>query len=350
MASADRPQNNKVHTVILTLDIANAHLNALAKPQGSLGRLEHIAARLAVTQRSLTPKTHPRCITLFAGDHGVVESGVSAWPSAVTTAMMATISAGRASSNALARAGKCDLRLIDMGSITPLPSPLPTFVHERRIAAGTKNLAHGPAMTVAEFDAAWEVGAQAAQSAISEGFQVLLAGEMGIGNTTPAACLTMLLSETDAVTATGKGAGADDAMRDHKQAIVERAVARERPNFATNPKAAIAALCGFEIAAMAGYYAAAARGDVTILLDGYVTTAAALIAERLAPGTASQMIAAHLSAEPGHRAALAALELEPMLEWQMRLGEGTGALTALPLLDAAAALLTDVATLAEILG
>jgi nicotinate-nucleotide--dimethylbenzimidazole phosphoribosyltransferase len=336
--------------VKLTLDIAHAHLDALAKPQGSLGRLEHVAARLAVTQQSLTPQTHPRCITLFAGDHGVVESGVSAWPSAVTTAMMATIAGGRASSNALARAADCDLRLIDVGSVTPLPAPLPTFVSERRIAASTRNLAHGPAMTEAQFDAAWHVGAQAAGAAVTAGYRVLLAGEMGIGNTTPAACLTMLLADIDATTATGNGAGADVAMRGHKQNVIAHAVARERPHFATSPKAAIAALCGFEIAAMAGYFAVAAQAGMTILLDGYVTTAAALIAARLVPGTAKQMIAAHLSAEPGHKAALAMLGLEPMLEWDMRLGEGTGALTALPLLDAAAALLTDVATLAEIMG
>lgn len=338
----------------LTFDIAQDHLDALAKPQGSLGRLERIAARLAVTQQSLSPQTHPRRITLFAGDHGVVESGVSAWPSAVTTAMMAAIAGGRASSNALARAANCDLRLIDVGSITPLvrpeTSPLATFVSDQRIAGGTQNLAHGPAMSETQFDAAWDVGTDAARAAVSDGYVVLLAGEMGIGNTTPAACLTMLLAGTDAATATGKGAGADDAMRAHKQAIIEDAVARERPLFDANPKAAIAALCGFEIAAMAGYYAAGAQAGVTILLDGYVTSAAALIAERLAPGTAGQMIAAHLSAEPGHRAALAALDLEPMLEWEMRLGEGTGALTALPLLDAATALLTGVATLAEIMG
>ncbi len=334
----------------LTLGIAHAHLDALAKPQGSLGRLEEIAARLAVTQQSLTPQTHPRHITLFAGDHGVVESGVSAWPSAVTTAMMATIANGRASSSALACAANCDLCMIDVGSISPLSAPLPPFVTDQRIAAGTQNLAHGPAMTEVQFDAAWAVGAHAARTAISKGYRVLIAGEMGIGNTTAAACLTMLLTGIDGATATGKGAGADDAMRAHKQAIVERAVERERPVLKANPKGAIAALCGFEIAAMAGYYGTAAQAGVTILLDGYVTTAAALIAEHLSPGTAQQMIAGHLSAEPGHRAALNILGLEPILEWDMRLGEGTGALTALPLLDAAAALLSDVATLAEIMG
>ena len=334
----------------LTLDIAHAHLDALAKPTGSLGRLEDVAAQLAVTQQSLTPQTHPRHITLFAGDHGVVASGVSAWPSAVTTAMMATIADGRASSNALARAANCDLRLIDVGSITPLTTAFPPFVTIQRIASGTQNLAHGPAMTEIQFDAAWDIGSQAARTAISKGYRVLIAGEMGIGNTTAAACLMMLLTGIDGATATGKGAGADDAMRAQKQAIVERAVERERSVLQANPKAAIAALCGFEIAAMAGYYGAAAQAGVTILLDGYVSTAAALIAEHLSPGTARQMIAGHLSAEPGHRAALNMLHLEPILEWDMRLGEGTGSLTALPLLDAAAALLTDVATLAEVMG
>ncbi len=335
---------------MLTPEAINAHLDALAKPQGSLGRLERIAARLAFMQQSLSPQTRPRRIVLFAGDHGVVGSGVSAWPSAVTTAMMATIAGGRASSNALARTADCDLRLVDMGSVTPLLQPYPPFVEERRIAAGTADLAHRPAMTVTQFDAAWDAGVAEAQTAVEQGYRILLAGEMGIGNTTPAACLTMLLTGTDAATATGKGAGADDAMRAHKQLIIAGAVAREQSRLDSDPKAAIAALCGFEIAAMAGYYAASAQGKATILLDGYVTTAAALIAERLAPGTARQMIAAHLSAEPGHHAALDALGLEPMLEWEMRLGEGTGALAALPLLDAAAAVLRDVATLAEIMG
>jgi nicotinate-nucleotide--dimethylbenzimidazole phosphoribosyltransferase len=334
----------------LTRESIAAHLDGLAKPQGSLGRLEQVAARLSLVQQSLSPVTRPRRIVLFAGDHGVVDSGVSAWPSTVTTAMMATIAKGRASSSALARAAGCDLRLIDVGSVTPLPAPQPDFIMDRRVAAGTANLANCPAMTVAQFDAAWDIGARAADAAIAQGYRLLLAGEMGIGNTTPAACLAMLLTGIDARTATGKGAGADDAMRARKEKIVAEAVMRERPTLLSEPKATIAALCGFEIAAMAGFFAQAAKQGATILLDGYVTTAAALVAERLQPGTANQMIAAHLSAEPGHRAALEALGLAPMLEWDMRLGEGTGALTVLPMLDAAAALLSDVATLAEVMG
>ena len=201
-------------------------------------------------------------------------------------------------------------------------------------------------MDTAQFDAAWALGVSEAEAALAAGFRLLIAREMGIGNTTASACLTHALAGVDADTATGSGAGADAAMRLNKRAIVEQAVARLG---GAQDKAALAAIAGYEIVAMAGFYAAGAAG-AALLLDGYVTTAAALIAETLAPGTARAMIAAHRSAESGHSAALAHLGLTPILDWQMRLGEGTGALTALPLLDSAATLLREVATLEEALG
>ena len=325
-----------------------AHLDALAKPHRSLGRLEALAARLATIQGRLDPIVRPRRIVLFAGDHGVVAQGVSAWPSAVTGLMVGTILAGRASSSALAAAQDCDLRLVDVGVAMPPAAPYPTFYARAPVAPGTADLSHGPAMTLDQFDAAWETGAVEARHAIADGHAVLIAGEMGIGNTTPAACLTMLLANASLDLAVGRGAGADDAMLATKARIAAAAVARSRPDLADRPRAAIAGVAGFEIVAMAGYFAAGAAGGATLLLDGYVATAAALIAERLAPGTAAAMIAAHRSAEPGHGAALAALGLEPLLDWGMRLGEGTGALVALPLLDSAAALLRDVARLADL--
>ncbi len=326
------------------------HLNALAKPQGSMGRLEELAIILAIAQQNLHPQTKPRRITLFAGDHGVVESGVSAWPSAITTVMMETIIAQKATSTALAAAQSADLRLIDVGSITlPKLGQSTEVFRDARVAAGTADLALGPAMTVEQFQDAWAVGEAEAIRAHEEGFVLLLAGEMGIGNTTPAACLTMLLAGADANSSTGRGAGADDVILQSKRNIVTQASQRAALLLDKDPVAAVAAVAGFEIAAMAGYYAQGAKQGATLLLDGYVTTAAALIAERLAPGTAQRMIAAHLSAEPGHRVALDHLGLEPLLEWDMRLGEGTGALTALPMLDSAAALLNDVAKLADIL-
>lgn len=325
-----------------------AHLDALAKPQRSLGKLEALAVRLAVIQQRLDPVTRPRRIVLFAGDHGVVAQGVTAWPSAVTGLMIGTILAGRATSSALAATQDCDLRLVDVGAVAPPQAPQPAFFRAASIAAGTADLGVGPAMTLAQFDAAWTVGAGEAERAGAEGHAILIAGEMGIGNTTPAACLTALVTGIAVDLAVGRGAGADDAMMVAKRRVVGAAVARAMPFLADDPKTAIAGVAGFEIVAMAGYFAAGAAAGATLLLDGYVATAAALIAECLAPGTARAMIAAHQSAEPGHAAALAHLGLEPLLDWQMRLGEGTGALAALPLLDSAAALLAGVALLSDL--
>ena len=323
-----------------------AHLDALAKPRRSLGKLEELAVRLGTIQRTLEPLTRPRRLVLFAGDHGVVARGVSAWPSAVTGMMVGTILAGRASSSALAAAHGCDVRLVDAGTVSDVPGDLPPFFRVARVSRGTKDLSTGPAMSVAELDAAWEVGAEEARRAVADGNVVLIAGEMGIGNTTPASCLTMLLTGAPAELAVGRGAGADDDTLRVKREIVGEAAGRAARMADTRP--AIAEVAGFEIAAMAGFFAEGARQGATLLLDGFVATSAALIAERLAPGTAKRMIAAHLSVEPGHRIALTHLGLDPLLDWNMRLGEGTGALVALPLLDSAAALLRDVATLSDI--
>lgn len=322
------------------------HLDSLAKPPGSLGRLEALAARLALVQGRLDPATNPRRLVLFAGDHGVVAQGVTAWPQAVTAAMIATIAAGRSASAVLAASVGAELRLVDVGSVAPPLARPPAFYRDARVRAGSRDLSAEPAMTPDEFDAAWAVGAQEAARAADDGMAVLAAGEMGIGNTTPAAALTALLTGLDPDAACGRGAGADDATLARKQAVVRQALARVAGR---ESKVAIAALCGFEIAAMAGFFAEGARRRRTLVLDGYVATSAALVAEALAPGTAAAMIAAHASAEPGHAAALAHLRLDPLLDWGLRLGEGTGALLALPMLDAAAALLT-MATLQEVLG
>jgi nicotinate-nucleotide--dimethylbenzimidazole phosphoribosyltransferase len=329
------------------IDEANVwgHLDALAKPRRSLGRLEELAVRLAQTQQRLDPRTKPRRVVLFAGDHGCVADGVSAWPSAVTGMMVATILAGRATSNALAAAHDCDLRLVDVGVASARPVDPPRFYRDARVADGTRSLAHGPAMDVAQFEAGWRAGAEEADRAVDDGAAVLIAGEMGIGNTTPAAALTVLLTGATAQDAVGRGAGADDATAAVKTGIVAAAASRARELLAQDSAAAIASVAGYEIAAMAGFFARGAERRATLLLDGYVATAAALVAEQLKPGTAAAMIAGHRSAEPGHAASLAHLELEPLLDWGMRLGEGSGALVALPLLDAAAALLGDVARL-----
>ena len=329
----------------MTPELVRSHLDALAKPPGSLGRLEDLAVRLCVIQRTLAPRTTPRRVVLFAADHGVVAEGVTAWPAEVTRLMVAAIVAGGAASSVLAAATGTDLRVIDVGVAgTGLPDG-PVHLC-RKVRAGSRNLAVEPALTVEEFRRAVAVGEEQAADAARDGVVVVAAGEMGIGNSTPASCLTALLTGSPADAVVGPGAGADGTVLDRKRRVVADKIAVERHYLADDPEATIASMCGLEIAAMAGFYRRASAAGLTVVLDGFIATSAALVAERLWPGTARSMVAAHQSAEPGHGAALAHLGLEPALDnWRMRLGEGTGAILLMPLLDAAAAIVTRMATL-----
>jgi nicotinate-nucleotide--dimethylbenzimidazole phosphoribosyltransferase len=333
----------------MTTQDVRAHLDSLAKPPASLGRLEDLAARLCVIQRALAPRTTPRRVVLFAADHGVVAEGVTAWPAEVTRAMVRTIADGRAAGSVLAAATGTELHLVDVGVTGPVRPDGGAFFH-RRVRDGSRNLAVEPALTRDEFRAAVRVGEEFADRAAGDGMIVVAAGEMGIGNSTPASCLTALLAGISAADAVGPGAGANAATVDRKRRVVAAKVAIERHSLADDPEATIASMGGLEIAAMAGFYRRAAAAGLTVVLDGFIATAAALVAERLWPGTAEAMIAAHRSAEPGHAAALRHLGLVPFLDgWQLRLGEGTGAILLMPLLDAAAAL-CRMATLADVLG
>jgi nicotinate-nucleotide--dimethylbenzimidazole phosphoribosyltransferase len=332
---------------MLTPAAVRRHLDQLTKPPGSLGRLEDLAARLCVIQQTLAPRTRPRRLVLFAADHGVVARGVTAWPAAVTHLMVQNILAGGAASSVLARAVGAELRLIDVGTLGPDLGPVPGYAC-RKVRAESRDLSAGPALTPEEFRQAVQVGREEALAAAADGMRVVAAGEMGIGNSTPAACLTALLAGATAEEAVGRGAGADDATLARKRAVVAAAVERERPRLGGDPLGAVAAVAGFEIAALAGFFITATGCGLTTVLDGFIATAAALAAERLHPGTAAGLIAAHRSAEPGHAAALAHLGLSPFLDgWQLRLGEGTGALLLLPLLDAAAAVCGEMATFAD---
>jgi len=334
---------------VIDTTAALAHLDALAKPRGSLGALEAVAARLAATQGTLKPQTRPRRIVLFAADHGCVAAGVTAWPSAVTQLMLGTIAAGKAASSVLARTTGTDLRLVDVGTLGPKLDPAPDFYHYAPVRAGTGNLAVEPAMTATEYNKASDtVGEGEAHLAHLAGCRVVAAGEMGIGNTTPSSCLAMLLANVSLEDAVGPGAGSDRAVMARKREVVAAAVQRARALFDDDPQSAIAEVAGLEIVAMAGFYEQAANLGMTIVLDGYVSGAAALIAQHRDPSCTSRMIAGHCSAEPGHRAVLTKLGLTPVLDWSMRLGEGTGALLAMPMLDAAAAVLSEMATLADL--
>lgn len=326
------------------------HLNGLTKPPGSLGRLEELAARLCEVQQTLSPQTFPRRLVIFAGDHGVASAGVTVWPSAVTNLMLVNMCRGGAASTVLARQSGTEVVLVNVGSMDdPITEP-PTEnsgirYHSRRVCHGTRNLAIEPALTVDEFRQAWMIGEDEARSAAEDGVKVVIGGEMGIGNTTPASCLAMLLGDVLLANAVGRGAGANETSLSHKRNVVEQAVARAREIWERDPVAAIASVAGLEIVAMAGFFVEARRRGLTIILDGAVASSAALIADYQSPGVSRSMIAAHLSTEPAHRAVLERLNLTPFLDWNMRLGEGTGALLLLPLLDAASAMISKMATL-----
>jgi nicotinate-nucleotide--dimethylbenzimidazole phosphoribosyltransferase len=337
----------------LTSADVRRRLDSLTKPTGSLGRLEDLAARLGGIQQTLAPKTRPRRLVLFAADHGVVAEGVTAWPAEVTHRMVQNIIGGGAASSVLARTTQTELRVIDVGTLGPDLGAVHGYVC-RKVRAGSRNLAIGPALTAEEFEGALAVGREQAAAAAADGMRVLAAGEMGIGNSTPASCLTALLAGAPVETVVGRGAGADDNTLARKRTVaaaavdVQRAILDSDRTQSARPedvRAAIAAVAGLEIAALAGFFMACADHGLTVVLDGFIASAAALVAERLRPGAAAVMIAAHRSAEPGHAAALRRLGLEPFLDtWGMRLGEGTGALLLLPLLDAAAAILGEMAT------
>jgi nicotinate-nucleotide--dimethylbenzimidazole phosphoribosyltransferase len=324
-----------------------AHLDLLAKPKGSLGRLEDLAVRLGSIQGTLAPETKPRRLLVFAGDHGVVNDGVGIWPQAVTAAMIGVIASGRASCSALAAACDTSVVLVDVGSAVSA-CPGGRIYQDRRIARGTASLAQGAAMTPEQFWKAWMAGQAAVADAKADGVRVLAVGEIGIGNTTAAAALIALGCEHESDPLVGAGAGATAETLVRKRAVVRAAVDRSRSSIDDDPVAAMAGIAGFEIVAMAGAIAAAGDADLPVVLDGVVSGAAAIVAQAVDPAALETAIASHVSAEPAHRVALERLGLEPYLDWGLRLGEGTGALLMMPMLDAAAALLTSVAKLDEV--
>lgn len=328
-------------------EAARERLDALAKPPGSLGRLESLAVRLAAIAGTCPPPLpRPVEVLVFAADHGVHAEGVTAWPQEITAAMVATMASGRASINALARSVGAGTTVIDVGVAAP-PSDDPN-VEVRRVRSGTRNLAEEPAMTLAEACDALDVGIGAATRALDAGARCLVIGEMGIANTTAATALICAHSGRTPQELTGRGAGADDETLARKTAAIERALARHRPD--DDPLEVLASLGGLEIAAMAGVILAGAATGVPVIVDGVIADAALLTAEALAPGVVDHTVAGHRSTEPAASAALAHVGLVPLLDLEMRLGEGTGAVLAVPLLEAAARLLVDVATIAELTG
>ena len=314
----------------------------LTKPAGSLGRLEELGERLAAIAGTCPPPVPtPVDIAVFAGDHGVLAQGVTPWPAEVTAQMVANFLGGGAAINVLARQLGATVHVVDVGVATPIPGDHGGLV-EAKVAAGTRDLAEGPALSVAEARAALEVGIEVGTQAIAAGARLLVTGDMGIGNTTASAALIAALTGADPATVTGRGTGIDDAMLATKVAVIERAL--RRLGAPTPPLTLLAEVGGLEIAGLAGYILAGAAHRVPVVLDGVIAVAAALVARALAPSSVDYCIAGHRSVEPGASTGLAALGLEPLVDLGLRLGEGSGAALAVPLVQAAAALLGQMAT------
>ena len=326
-----------------------ARQDQLTKPPRSLGRLEEAGVRLAAIQQRLRPSLGRAAVIVCAADHGVASEGVSAYPAEVTPQMVLNFLAGGAAINQLARSCEAAVQVIDAGVAVELPA------HDALIVAGVRrrsgNIAREPAMTRAEALALIEVGRNTAKQAVDRGATAIAAGDMGIGNTTPAAALTAGLLRLDADQVTGRGTGIDEGARQRKSAVVAQAVARATealgPLWEADPIDVLCQLGGLEFAAIAGVLLGGAEAGVPVITDGYPVTSGALIAAGIDPELRAYLFASHRSVEPGHRAQLHHLGLVPLLDLDLRLGEGTGAVLALPLLRAAAAVLAGMATFAE---
>jgi nicotinate-nucleotide--dimethylbenzimidazole phosphoribosyltransferase len=335
------------------------HLS-LTKPPGSLGRLEALGIQLAgISGQAVPPLPRPAAVAVFAADHGVHAQGVSPWPQEVTTQMVANFVAGGAAINVLARQAGADVVVVDVGVAADLPDALAASADasaaatdagggrrliDRKIARGTADLSAGPAMTPEQARAALDAGAEVAAELVAHGHRCLLTGDMGIANTTASTALIVALADRRATEITGPGAGLPPADVPRKVAVVAAAAARARDRHGDDALAILAEIGGFEHAALAGFIVAGAALGVPVVVDGVIAAAALLVASRLAPGVEASTIGGHRSVEPGSSAVLETLGLTPVLDLELRLGEGTGAALAYPLIEAAARILGEMAT------
>lgn len=325
---------------------ARERLSQLTMPFWALGRLMDLAVDLAGMTRSLDPPVARRAMVVMAGDHGVAEDGVSKYPREVTVQMVRNFAAGGAAINAVAGTAGARVVVVDMGVAGELDGLAQAGrILDRRVAPGTASIARGPAMTREQARQALEAGIGVAQMLAPE-TDLFGTGDMGIANTTPSSAIMAVMCGAPALDVTGRGTGVDDAQLRHKAAVVERALAVNAPNPADGLEV-LAKVGGFEIGGIAGLILGAAALRKPVLVDGFISTAAALIAQALAPAACDYMIAAHRSVERGHGLALARLGKEPLLDLGLHLGEGTGAALAMPLVSSAVAVLTRVATFEE---
>lgn len=327
-----------------TMAAARARQDTLTKPPGSLGRLEEISILLAGMFGEDIPQIRRKSVILAAGDHGVVAEGVSAYPQEVTPQMVYNFLRGGAGINVLARHAGSEIMVLDAGVAADLaPHPL---LRQVKIGRGTNNMAVGPAMTKEQAIKCLETGIDAARQQIAEGADLIACGEMGIGNTTPSSAITAVITGVDPAITTGRGTGLEDAALAHKIEVIRRSIAVNQPN----PKDGLDVLTkigGFEIGVLAGAMLGTAASQRPVVVDGFISGAAALIAWVISPAARNYFLASHQSVEPGHRVGLEAMGLNPLLDMNLRLGEGTGAALAMHIISASALCLAEMATFAE---
>jgi nicotinate-nucleotide--dimethylbenzimidazole phosphoribosyltransferase len=338
----------EVAAVITPLDAvameqARARQLQLTKPAGSLGRLEEIVVQMAGITRQPLPTVKRKAVIVMAADHGVVAEGVSAYPSAVTPQMVLNFLHGGAAINALARQAGAEVVIVDVGVAADLDHP---GLLVRKVARGTANMALGPAMTREQALSAITAGMDVLKSLVKQGTDVVVTGDMGIGNTTAASAITASLTGTPVALVTGRGTGIDETQLVHKIHVIERALARNVPD-PSDPLDVLTKVGGLEIAGLVGVIIAGAASRIPVVIDGFIAGAAALVAVGICPVVRDYLFAGHVSVERGHQVILEQLGLSPLLDLELRLGEGTGAVLATHIIEAALRMHREMATFAE---
>ena len=329
---------------VKSMAAAKVRQDTLTKPTGSLGRLEELSIRIAGMQGKSLPQIKQKAVIVMAADHGVAARGTSAYPQEVTAEMVLNFLHGGAGINVISRQVGARVVIVDMGVAKKLESN-PGLI-SRRIAAGTQDMSKGPAMTVAQATRSVEAGIEIVVTEIKKGLDIVATGDMGIGNTTASAAICAVVTGKTAAEVTGRGTGLDDQQLQQKIIIINEAITLNKPDF-SKPLEVLAKVGGFEIGGLAGVILGAASHRVPVIIDGFISGAAALIAAGLCPQCKDYMIAGHCSVEPGHKIILQHLGLKPLLDLEMRLGEGTGAALAMSFAEISVHILTEMATFTE---
>jgi nicotinate-nucleotide--dimethylbenzimidazole phosphoribosyltransferase len=323
---------------------ARSRQDQLTKPRGSLGRLEELSVHMAGIRREAVPHLLHKVIVTMAGDHGVVAEGVSAYPQEVTVQMVYNFLRGGAGISVLAKHIGARVVVVDMG-VAAILKPSPGLV-SKRVAPGTANMAKGPAMSREQALQAIRVGIEVVEEELGKGLDIVGTGDMGIGNTTPSSAICAVITGEPVNLVTGRGTGVDDAQLAHKAKVIQKSLAVNRPD-AADPLDVLGKVGGFEIGGLAGVMLGAAAHRIPVVIDGFISGAAALIATGLCPQVRDYLIASHVSVEPGHQAILRHMGIRPLLDLDLRLGEGTGAALGISLAEASVKLLTEMATFGE---